>query len=113
MLSMLAECKGAQGPWHVLADVLLSAAKQQIHYLSMPAPKSAPLYSEIAWSPNLARILAIAVFGVLLIASALTEQVKGEAPELWTRPCGWSSIAASQTIVQAIRVNSADWKHHE
>ena len=113
MLSMFAECKAAQGSWHVLADVLLSAAKQQIHYLSIPAPKSAPLYSEIAWSPNLARILAMAMFGVLLIASALTEPRKVEAPESWTRPCGRISIAASQTILQAIRVNSADWKRHE
>ena len=62
---------------------------------------------------ELGRILAIAVFGVLLIANVLTEEGKREAPESWTRPCGWSSIAASQTIVQAIRVNSADWKHHE
>ncbi len=42
MLSMFGDCRAAQGSWHVLADVLLSAAKQQIHYLSIPAPKSAP-----------------------------------------------------------------------
>jgi hypothetical protein len=30
MLNMFVECKAAQGSWHVLADVLLSAAKQQI-----------------------------------------------------------------------------------
>lgn len=34
MLSMFAECKAAQGAWHVLADVLLSAAKQQIRTIS-------------------------------------------------------------------------------
>jgi hypothetical protein len=108
MLSMFVECYAAQGSWHVLADVLISAAKQQIHYLSIPAPKSAPLYSEIAWSPNLARIFAIAAFGVLLIAGTLTKPGKAEAPESWTRSCGRSSVAASQTILQAIRVNTAD-----
>jgi hypothetical protein len=45
MLSMFEECSGAQGSWHVLADVLLSIAKQQIHYRSSPMPKSVPLYS--------------------------------------------------------------------
>ena len=113
MLSMFAECRAAQGSWHVLADVLLSAAKQQIHYLSIPAPKSAPLYSEIAWSPNLARILAVAVFCVVLIASALAGRGKPEARESWTRPCAWSRIAANQTIGQAIHFNSGDWAHHE
>ena len=53
MLSVFEECRAAQGSWYVFADVLLSAAKQQIHYLLIPAPKSVPLYSEIAWSPDL------------------------------------------------------------
>jgi hypothetical protein len=72
MLSMFEECSGAQGSWHVLADVLLSTAKQQIHYRSSPMPKSVPLYSEIAPSPNLARILAAAVFAATLIIGVLT-----------------------------------------
>lgn len=113
ILSMFRECRAAQDSWHVLADVLLSAAKQQIHYLSISAPKSAPLYWEIAWSPNLARILAVAVFCVVLIASAFVGRGKQEAPESWTRPCAGSKIAASQTILQAIRLNSADWIHRE
>jgi hypothetical protein len=108
MLRMFAECKAAQGLWHVLADVLLSAAKQQIHYHSIPAPKSASLYSEIAWSPNLARILAGAVLGVVLIASLLAGGGKPKTSEPWTRPCAWSRIAANQTIGQAIRFNSGD-----
>jgi len=113
MLSMFEDCKSAQGSWLVLADVLLSAAKQQIHYLSIPAPKSAPLYSEIGWSPNLARILAVAVFGVVLIASAFVERKKPEARELWTRPCGGSRIGANQTTAWAIHFDSGSWRHHE
>jgi hypothetical protein len=113
MLSIFEECRAAHGSWHVLADVLLSAAKQQIHYLSIPASKGAPLYSEIACSPNLARILAVAMFCVVLIASALARRGKSEARESWTRPCGSSRIAANQTIGQAIHFNSGDWTHHE
>ena len=114
MLSMFEECRTAQGSWHVLADALLSAAKQQIHYLSIPAPKSVPLYSEIAWSPNLARILAVAVFSVALIASALAERGKQpEAGESWTRPCAGSRIAPNQTILQAMRFNTRDRAHRE
>ncbi len=82
MLGTFEGCRGAQGSWHLLADVVLSAAKQQIHYLSTPVPKSAPLYSEIASSPNLARMLAIAVFGASLIAGVLVGG-KPEAPESW------------------------------
>lgn len=113
MLSMFEECKSAQGSWHVLADVLVSAAKQQIHYCSIPAPKSAPLYPEIAWSPNLARILAVAVFGGVLIASAFAERKKPEARESWTRPCGESRIGANQTTARAIHFNPGVWRAHE
>jgi hypothetical protein len=113
MLSMFAECSATQGSWHVFADLLLSAAKQQIHYLSIPAPKSAPLYSEIAWSPNLARILALAVIGVALIASALTEREKPVARESWTRSCGGSRISANQVIAHIIHSDSVDEPHHE
>ena len=113
MLSMFAECSAAQGFWHVLDDVLLSAAKQQIHYLSVPASKSAPLYSEIAWSPSLARILAVAVFGVVLIASALAARGKSEVRESWTRPCARSRIAVAPIIAPPIHFNSGGWAHHE
>jgi hypothetical protein len=83
MLSMFEECRSAQGSWRVLADVLLSALKQKVHYLSTPAPKAAPLYSEIASSPCLARILVAAVCGVVLITGVLTG-AKPKAPESWT-----------------------------
>ena len=113
MLSMFADCKAAQGILHVLADVVLSAAKQQIHYLSTPAPKSGPLYSEIAWSPNLARILAVAVFSVVLIASVLAGEGKPTARESWTMPCARSRSIATQATMQLIHFNSEDWAHHE
>ena len=113
MLSMFAECSAAQGSLHVFADLLLSAAKQQIHYLSIPAPKSAPLYSEIACSPTLARILAFAVIGVVLIASALTEREKPVARESWTRPCGGSRISANQVIAHVIHSDLVGEPHHE
>jgi hypothetical protein len=113
MLRMFEECRASQGSWHVLADVLLSAAKQQIYYLSIPAPKSAPLYSEIAWSPNLARILAVAVFSVALIASVLAGGEKPKARESWMVPCERSRSIATQTTIQLIRFNSEDWAHHE
>jgi hypothetical protein len=113
MLSMFEECSEAQGSWHVLADVLLSAAKQQIHCLSVPAPKSAPLYSEIARSPNLARIFAVAVFGIVLIASVLAGGGKARARGSATMPCARSRIAATQTTMQLIHFNSGDWPHHE
>ena len=52
MLVIFEKCRGAQSSWRLFADVVLSAAKQQIRYLSTPASKSAPLYSEIASSPE-------------------------------------------------------------
>ena len=83
MLSIFEECRATQGSWRLLADVVLSAAKQQIHYLSTPVPKNAPLYAEIAASPRLARMLAVAVFGVALIAGVWVGG-KPEDPEPWT-----------------------------
>lgn len=113
MVSILAECRAAQGCCHVLADVLVSAAKQQIYYLSISPPKSAPLYSEIAWSPSLARILAVGVFCVVLLASALGGRGKSEGRESRTRPCTLNAIAADQTILQAIHFHSDERAHHE
>lgn len=82
MLSMFEECRAAQGSWHVLADVLIGAAKQQIRILSIPVPKRVPFYSEIASSPNLARILAMTVFVAMLIAGFLTAG-KAKSAESW------------------------------
>jgi hypothetical protein len=113
MLSMFAECRAAQGAWHVLADVLLSAARQQIHYLSIPAPKSAPLYSEIAWSPNLSRILAVTVFSAVLIASVLAGGGNPAAQESWKMACGRSRSIATQATMQLIHLYSEDRAHHE
>ena len=87
MLDIFEECRATQGSWRLLADVVFSAAKQQIHYLSTPVPKSAArkaastFYSEIGASPNLARVLAVAVFGAALIAGLWAVQHNANAPE--------------------------------
>ncbi len=83
MLSLFEECRRGQASWGLLADVVLSAGRQQIRYRSTPVPKSAPLYSEIGSSPNLARMLAVAVFGAALIAGVSIGR-KPEAPEYST-----------------------------
>ena len=80
MLGMFDECSRALGAWRVLVDIALSAVRQQVHYLSTPVSMGAFLYSEIRASPNLARILAIAAFGVGLIASVFAGG-KPEAPK--------------------------------
>jgi hypothetical protein len=83
MLSMFDECRVSQGLWRLLADVLFSAAKQQIQYFSAPVPTSAPLYSETDLSLPLARLFAIAA----LVAAMITAvSVKGnrKAPGSWT-----------------------------
>jgi hypothetical protein len=113
MVTMFEECRAAQGSWHVLSDVLLSAAKQQIHYLSIPKPKSAPLYSEIACSPNLARILAITMFGVVLLVSVLAVGAKPEARESWMMPCARSRSTATQTTMQLVHFTSRDSARRE
>ena len=82
MLGVFEECKAAQGSWRLLADVVLSAAKQKIRYLLTPVPKSAPLYSEVASSQNLARRLALTVFCAALISGVLVGG-KPKAPESW------------------------------
>jgi hypothetical protein len=83
MLDIFEEYRGIQGSLRLLADAVLSAAKQQLHYLATPAPRSAPLFWEIASSPNLARMLALAVFGASLMAGVLAGG-KPETPEFWT-----------------------------
>jgi hypothetical protein len=83
MLGMFEECSAAQGSLRLLADVGLSAAKQQIQYLSTPVPKSALLYTEIASSPNLARMLAVIVCGAALVAG-VSMPVTPKAPESCT-----------------------------
>ena len=36
---MFEECRRAQGFWNLIADVVLSAVRQQIHHFSIPVPK--------------------------------------------------------------------------
>jgi hypothetical protein len=81
MLSIFEECRGAQGSWRLLTDLVLSAAKQQVHYRSTPVPKGAPLYSEIASPSSLARTLTITVIGAALLAGVFA----GGKPEMADR----------------------------
>ena len=72
MLGIFEECRGIQGSFSLLVDLVLSAAKQQVHYRSTPAPKSTPLYSEIqSAAPNLARMLGVAALGTALLTGVL------------------------------------------
>jgi len=84
MLSVLEECRKAHASWRLLADVVLSAARQQLRYLLTPAPKGAPLYAEIASSLDLARMLATAVFAASLVFGLWSGSGKPKAPEPWT-----------------------------
>ena len=84
MLDMFEDCRATQGSCHLLADVVFSAAKQQISDRSTPLQKSAPLYLEIAWSPKLARVFAVITLGAALITGALLGGEKPKAPESWT-----------------------------
>jgi hypothetical protein len=96
MLSIFDECKATQGSFHLLADLFLSALKQQIHYLAIPAPRRTPVYLDIASSPNLARMLAIAVLTAGVIAGVFVPEAKPKAeswrmvrsePRVWYSPC--------------------------
>ncbi len=86
MLGMFEACAAAQGFWSLLSDVVFSAFRQQLRYASAPSPKSAPLYTEIGSSSNLARILAVAVagFGAAMLFSVFTTTGESKMPELHT-----------------------------
>ena len=66
MLEIFEESAADQGVFFVLADVIKSAARQQIRYHTAPAPTRVPLYSETPESPALARMLASAALVLTL-----------------------------------------------
>jgi hypothetical protein len=70
MLAVFEECERSQSCWRLLADVVLSAVKQQIYYRSIPLPTSAAPYREISVSLNLARMMAGAALSASLFAGA-------------------------------------------
>ena len=84
MLAMFEDCRAAQGSWRLVADVIFSVIKQHVSYGSTPFEKSAPLYSEIAWSPKLARIFAITTLFAALVAVVLSGGEKSKAAESWS-----------------------------
>ncbi len=58
MLGMFEDCRAAQGSCCLLADVVLSAVKQQISRRSTSLQNSASLYTEVGLSPSLKRVEA-------------------------------------------------------
>jgi hypothetical protein len=70
MLEIFEESATDQGTFFVLADVILSAARQQIRYHTAPAPTRVPLYSETPESPALARMMAAAALVLTLAVGA-------------------------------------------
>jgi hypothetical protein len=103
MLSMLAECTRTQGCCCVFADVLLSAAKQQVYQLSAALSTRAVLSPELGSPPILARMLATAALGLGLIACVFV-RAKPETPEsstwlrsealFWFPIAGWERYCA-------------------
>ena len=75
ILNVFDECRAAQGSWRLLADLLLSAARQQIRYRSTFVPRSVPLYSEIDLSSRLALRLGVAALSAALMAGILATRV--------------------------------------
>lgn len=84
MLTMFEDCRAAQGCCCVFTDALRSAAKQQVHHFSTTRLRDEFAYSDIGCSPDLARILAIAVFVVGLIAGVLTHGGGSRNRDSWT-----------------------------
>ncbi len=82
ILGMFEECSQTLGPSNLLADVLLSALKQQVQYFATPAPAKAPLYKEIVAAPRLARTLASCMLAIVLVAGLfdLSARTKRQSP---------------------------------
>jgi len=107
MLDMFEACAAAQGSWNLLADVVFSAFKQQVRYVSTPSPKSTPLYTEIGSSPNLARVLAVAGFGAAILLGVFTttggSKTIGSQTALSPERHVWiPSVASGESCSQAV-----------
>jgi hypothetical protein len=76
MLGVFDECRAAQGGPYLLADGLVTALKQYLHYLAKPAPDKTALCWEVPSSPRLARSLAMAVLTTAVIANAFVRDPK-------------------------------------
>jgi hypothetical protein len=84
MLTIFEECSMTQGCICVFADLLSSAAKQQIHHFSTAQPREQALYSDIGSSPSLPRMLAFFVFATGLIAGVARHGAETQNRESWT-----------------------------
>lgn len=83
MLDMFEDCRAAQGSFRLLADLVFSAAKQQIRHCSTPLRKSRPPYVEIAWSPKLAKVFALIALSTGLITISSAGNEKPKTGQLW------------------------------
>ncbi len=70
MLEIFEASTADQGVFFVLTDVVLSAARQQVRYHTVPAPTRVPLFSEMPTAPGLAGFFASAVLVLTLAVSA-------------------------------------------
>ncbi len=84
MLSMFEKCSAAQGCWFVFADALRSAAKEHLQHFPTARARDEFAYSDIGCSPDLARILAVAVFVAGLIAGVLGHGGESRNRDSWT-----------------------------
>jgi hypothetical protein len=106
MLSVFNECRATQGTPHLLADGLVAALKQQLRYLTIPAPQRTALYTEVASSPILARGLAMGVVAVAIVAGVFGRDerpnthawatVRTEEHQIWYLRC--SNVATCPTL---------------
>lgn len=84
MLSMFEECRATQSCCCVFADALCSVAEQRVRHFSAARSRDDFPYSDIGSSPSLARMLAIAVFVVGLIAGVLGHGGASRNRDSWT-----------------------------
>jgi hypothetical protein len=111
MLTVFNECQATLGTPHLLADGLVAALKQQLRYLTTPAPERTALYSEVASSPTLARGLAMAFVAVAIVASVFGRDerpnthawatVRIEEHQIWYLQC--SHVATCPTLSSSKR----------
>lgn len=103
MLQAFDECRAAQGSLHLLTDVLLSAARQQIDYLLSPRLKDDPVHAGATRSPVLQANLGIAIFCVAILWSALVQEIC-TIQKPWTTPHSFDRSCSNLMVTQGTNV---------
>ena len=91
MLGVFNECRATQKISRLLADALIAALKQQLHYLATPAPAPTALYAEVPSSPGLARHLAMAVVAIAVSVGVF-------APHKEPKTHAWATLRVEHRI---------------